>query len=182
MPTPAAADKSTDAAEQHALPDAVTNGNVHDSSHDADSSDAEEAITAGDMSPITAEDRGAQAAAASATAAAVRAEVQAGEDVFDETELDPANCRAIESSLWELESLRHHYYHTVRCLDHTGRYDDCHAQGITACMYLVLSDTVWPALQCMAPAQVAYEWQCCSVCLCTALGVQSLASATVQFC
>lgn len=37
-----------------------------------------------------------------------------GQDVFDERETDPAKCRAIESSLWELESLRQHYYHTVR--------------------------------------------------------------------
>ena len=36
-----------------------------------------------------------------------------GQDVFDEHEADPAKCRAIESSLWELESLRHHYYHAV---------------------------------------------------------------------
>lgn len=115
--TSAAADKSTDAAEQCVLPDAMTNGNAHDSSHDADSSDTEEAVTAGDMPPQTAEGRKAQAAAATATAAAVGGEVQAGEDVFDETELDPAKCRAIESSLWELESLRHHYYHTVRHLE-----------------------------------------------------------------
>ena len=115
---PAAADKSTDAAEQCLLPDAMTNGHAHDSSHDADSSDAEEAVTAGDTPPQTAEDRGAQAAAATATAAAAGGAVQAGEDVFDETEPDPAKCRAIESSLWEVESLRHHYYHTVRRLEY----------------------------------------------------------------
>ncbi len=36
-----------------------------------------------------------------------------GQDVFDGDEADPAKCRAIESSLWELESLKHHYYHAV---------------------------------------------------------------------
>ena len=143
---------STDAAEQHVLPDAMTNGKAHGSSHDADSSDAEEAITAGDMPPQTARDRGAQAAAAIATAAAVGGEVQAGEDVFDETELDPAKCRAIESSLWELESLRHHYYHTVRRLEHLESHWCKHAQGVVACMHLPLSDALWPALQCIAPA------------------------------
>ena len=123
VPTPpaalTAAENSTDAAEQRLLPDALTNGSAHDSSHDADSSDAEAAVTTGDRPPQTAEGRGAQAgtATASAAAAAVGSEVQAGEDVFDETELDPAKCRAIESSLWELESLRHHYYHTVRCFE-----------------------------------------------------------------
>lgn len=111
---PAAADKSTDAA---VLPHAMTNGHAHGSSQDAVSSDAEEAGTGVDMPPGTAEGRESQAAAATATAttaaAGVGEEVQAGEDVFDESELDPAKCRAIESSLWELESLRHHYYHVV---------------------------------------------------------------------
>lgn len=36
-----------------------------------------------------------------------------GEDVYDEAQLDPVKSRAIESSLWEIESLRQHYYHTV---------------------------------------------------------------------
>ena len=115
---PAAADKSTDAVQQHrVLPHAMTNGHARGTTHDVDSSDAEEADIAVDVPPGTAEDRGAQAAASTATATAtaigVGGEVQAGEDVFDESELDPAKCRAIESSLWELESLRHHYYHVV---------------------------------------------------------------------
>ena len=32
-----------------------------------------------------------------------------GEDVFDETQEDPAKSRAVESSLWELQCLRNHY-------------------------------------------------------------------------
>ena len=150
-------DKSTDAAQQRVLPDAMTNGNAHDSSHDADSSDAEEAVTAGNTPPQPAEGRGAQAAAATATAAAVGGEVQAGEDVFDETELDPAKCRAIESSLWELESLRHHYYHTVRFLGYIqeGGAIAVH-KGVTSCVYCVLSNVVQPALLCNA--QHLHKW------------------------
>ena len=56
-----------------------------------------------------------------------------GQDVFDEHEADPAKCRAIESSLWELESLRHHWYHAVSYI---------HAQGFAwlyvACMFVPL--------------------------------------------
>lgn len=42
-----------------------------------------------------------------------------GEDVFDEQEVDPAKSRAIESSLWEVESLRQHSYHTVSIPAHS---------------------------------------------------------------
>ena len=67
----------------------------------------------------------ATAAAAAATSAAADsnddrqgsqnsvAEHDMGEDVYDEAQLDPAKSRAIESSLWEIESLRQHYYHAV---------------------------------------------------------------------
>ena len=36
-----------------------------------------------------------------------------GHDVYDFGEHDPALSRAVESSLWEVESLRNHYYHQV---------------------------------------------------------------------
>lgn len=42
-----------------------------------------------------------------AAAAAVTAE-GVGADPYDETQLDPAASRAVESSLWEVEALRHH--------------------------------------------------------------------------
>lgn len=110
-PTPTAvpAHKSTDASEERALPDA--NGNTHDSAHassnesDAGSSDAETADVA-----AHSDDRGGQTVAG----AAGGGNIGAGEDVFDDREVDPAKCRAVESSLWELESLRQHYYHAVR--------------------------------------------------------------------
>jgi hypothetical protein len=38
-----------------------------------------------------------------------REEVGNGEDPFIESEVDPAKCRALESSLWEIETLKHHY-------------------------------------------------------------------------
>ncbi|KAJ2768803.1 Maturation and nuclear export of 40S ribosomal subunits interacting protein, partial [Coemansia nantahalensis] len=37
-------------------------------------------------------------------------------DPFDADESDPAKCRAIESSLWELETLQHHYYPNIATL------------------------------------------------------------------
>ena len=93
---------------------ALTNGDIHDSSdanssaQSIDSSDKEAADVAADTAqaacgPFEETDGGAR----------VQYAVSAGQDVFDEHETDPAKCRAIESSLWELDSLRHHYYHTV---------------------------------------------------------------------
>ncbi|KAA8492548.1 Nucleolar complex protein 4-like [Porphyridium purpureum] len=37
------------------------------------------------------------------------AAVAAGVDVYDDTEIDPARCGAMQSSLWEIEALRRHY-------------------------------------------------------------------------
>ncbi|KAJ1729143.1 Maturation and nuclear export of 40S ribosomal subunits interacting protein [Coemansia biformis] len=42
--------------------------------------------------------------------------VAANCDPFDADEPDPAKCRAIESSLWELETLQHHYYPNIATL------------------------------------------------------------------
>ncbi len=63
------------------------------------------------------EDGEARAAAAAAGAAAESAggaggselPAAAGVDVYDDAEPDPAKCRALESSLWELTALRAHY-------------------------------------------------------------------------
>jgi U3 small nucleolar RNA-associated protein 19 len=41
---------------------------------------------------------------------------QAGLDVFDEHEPDPSKCRAVESSLWEVQRLRNHYCPQVATL------------------------------------------------------------------
>lgn len=48
---------------------------------------------------------------------AAKSEVQQGPgaDPFLENEQDPAQTRAVESSLWELEALRSHYCPQVRC-------------------------------------------------------------------
>lgn len=35
------------------------------------------------------------------------------DDPYDSSEADPVKCRAVESSLWELKSLMHHYHHSV---------------------------------------------------------------------
>lgn len=110
--TPPVTSKSTDITQQHTLPDALTNGKTRALGHasssasEAESSDAEQP---GDRAAPRADYGGGQTAAA----IAIEGSVEAGEDVFDENEVDPAKCRAIESSLWELESLRHHYYHAV---------------------------------------------------------------------
>lgn len=37
-------------------------------------------------------------------------------DPFIEDEADPGKCQALESSLWELETLRHHYYPGIKSL------------------------------------------------------------------
>ena len=37
-------------------------------------------------------------------------------DPFIEDEPNPSECRAMASSLWELESLRHHYYPGIKSL------------------------------------------------------------------
>ena len=108
----AAADKATNnaAVGQNGLPDASMNGHLH-SATDAASSDAEAADN-------ESADNGSQVLNGSSVVAsaspAISVAAGAGEDVFDEGEVDPAKCQAIESSLWELESLRHHYHHTVR--------------------------------------------------------------------
>ena len=105
-----------DPAAQNGIPDAMTNGHSHDSS-DASSSQLDPDSSDGDA-PDTATDQkrhlNGLEAQASAGAAVDGSSAGIGEDVFDEHEADPAKCRAIESSLWELDSLRHHYYHTVR--------------------------------------------------------------------
>lgn len=181
----AAAHKSTDPAEQHTVPDAMTNGHAHDSSHassrepDADSSDAEAADMAVDKAQA-ADERGAQTAAATATASAtatstaqaVGGDMEAGEDVFDETEVDPAKCRAIESSLWELESLRHHYYHTVR--------HDCHDkvhQGACHCSCLMHYSLMCQALVSECECEPVHGFER----LCKAIAVQGLALIIAQF-
>jgi hypothetical protein len=48
-------------------------------------------------------------AAANGDAASGRATAAAGRDVYDEAQPDPAQSRAVESSLWELAALRNHY-------------------------------------------------------------------------
>lgn len=42
-------------------------------------------------------------------------ESRLGVDLYDEMESDPAKCRAVESSLWEVEALRNHYCPQVGC-------------------------------------------------------------------
>ena len=37
-------------------------------------------------------------------------------DPFKEDEPDPSLCEALQSSLWELETLRHHYYPGIKSL------------------------------------------------------------------
>ena len=37
-------------------------------------------------------------------------------DPFKEDEPDPSQCDALQSSLWELETLRHHYYPEIKSL------------------------------------------------------------------
>lgn len=112
-------------AMHNGLPHMHTNGHAKDDPHiNGSSSDANSSPSGGDDSSDTeAADRAVdgevvqgqsqrQEAVSGASSACV------GQDVFDEHEADPAKCRAIESSLWELESLRHHYYHTVSFLSH----------------------------------------------------------------
>ncbi len=110
------------AATQPSLPHTLTNGRSKghvqgdDTSSGASSSQADE-----DSSSDSLEADGAavdearvqtqEAAMSGVGSAGVIGGV--GQDVFDEHEADPAKCRAIESSLWELESLKHHYYHAV---------------------------------------------------------------------
>lgn len=99
----------------HAKDDPHINGSSSDASSSSsggdDSSDTEAANRADDRVVVQGQGQG-QEAVSGARSACV------GQDVFDEHEADPAKCRAIESSLWELESLRHHYYHTVSFLSH----------------------------------------------------------------
>ncbi|KAL3857411.1 hypothetical protein ACJMK2_012086 [Sinanodonta woodiana] len=40
------------------------------------------------------------------------------EDPYDPTEPDPAKCRALDSSLWEIKTLQSHYYHEVKKVAH----------------------------------------------------------------
>lgn len=49
----------------------------------------------------------------------MHAQVTPGTDVYDAAEDDPGKSRAIESSLWEIESLRNHYCPQVcNCISH----------------------------------------------------------------
>lgn len=62
--------------------------------------------------------RAGEPGAAAAANADADAPVEGGEaaDPFDEAEEDPERCRAIESCLWEVDSLRGHYCPTVASL------------------------------------------------------------------
>ena len=52
---------------------------------------------------------GGEALPPGAAAPTEAAAAQQGQDVYDEAETDPAKCRALESSLWEVAALRSHY-------------------------------------------------------------------------
>lgn len=98
-------------AQQNGVPAyAVATSSDSDSDADDDKSSSEAAAeqAAATRVPAAKADRGNQSATNGL------AEGSVGEDVYDDTELDPAKSRAIESSLWEIDSLRQHYYHTVR--------------------------------------------------------------------
>ncbi len=55
-------------------------------------------------------------------------QMTAGVDVYSVTEDDPAKSRAIESSLWEVEALRNHYYPQVSTIPY-GKVDTDHGTG-----------------------------------------------------
>lgn len=113
--TPAAA--SMAATTQNGLPHTMTNGHSkgthNDESSDASKSQASEDDSSDAEAPDGAADNAAHGVSLQIQEASTGGEVGVGQDIFDEHEPDPAKCRAIESSLWELESLRQHYYHSV---------------------------------------------------------------------
>jgi hypothetical protein len=118
--TPAA--KMAAAATQTSLPHSLTNGHSKghvkgdDTSSGASSSQADEDSSSDSLAADGAAADEARVQTQEATMSGVGSAGvigSVGQDVFDEHEADPAKCRAIESSLWELESLRHHYYHAV---------------------------------------------------------------------
>lgn len=93
-----------------------------------DSKPAPHAHSNGDVAQATGEDNataqlhhGSQAtahnavSATHATSSAIAViSSSVGFDVYDESEPDPAASRAVESSLWEIQALRHHYCPQVR--------------------------------------------------------------------
>ncbi|DBB17430.1 TPA: hypothetical protein ACH3X3_014459 [Trebouxia sp. C0006] len=107
------------AAAQTSLPHTLTNGHSKghvkgddtSSSSQADEDSSSDSLAAGGAAVDEARVQTQEAAVSGVGSAGVIGGV--GQDVFDEDEADPAKCRAIESSLWELESLKHHYYHAV---------------------------------------------------------------------
>lgn len=100
--------------EQQTLPDALMNGKTHALGHVSSSSASEAERSDAEEPGVRPAPIAGDAVGQTAAATAIGGRMEAGQDVFDENEVDPAKCRAIESSLWELESLRHHYYHAVR--------------------------------------------------------------------
>ncbi len=122
------------AAKQTSLPHTLTNGHSKghiqgddtSSSSQADEDSSSDSLAADGAAVGEARVQTQEAAMSGVGCAGVIGGV--GQDVFDEHEADPAKCRAIESSLWELESLRHHYYHAV--------------SYIHACIFLLLYVTI----------------------------------------
>lgn len=109
------------AAKQPSLPHTLTNGHSKGHFHGDDTSSSSQAdedsssdSLAADAAAVDDARVQTQEAAMSGVGVGSAGVIGGvGQDVFDEDEADPAKCRAIESSLWELESLRHHYYHAV---------------------------------------------------------------------
>ena len=98
-------------AQQNGVPAyAVATSSDSDSDDDNDTSSSEAAAEQAAATTVPA----AKADSSNQPATNGFVEGSVGEDVYDDAELDPAKSRAIESSLWEIDSLRQHYYHTVR--------------------------------------------------------------------
>jgi CBF/Mak21 family len=84
------------------------------SSSDSESGADAAAATQPADAAAAAQSQAAAAAAAASAAPAAAAAAHPGVDVYDEAEPDPARCRALESSLWEVAALRAHYDPQVR--------------------------------------------------------------------
>ncbi len=109
----------TATAAQTSLPHTLTNGHCKGHIQGDDTSSSSQADKHSSSDSLAADAAAVDEARVQTQEAAMSGIGSAGgigavgQDVFDKHEADPAKCRAIESSLWELESLRHHYYHAV---------------------------------------------------------------------